>query len=90
MNRLASFRLAGAVMWMVEGSGVAVINLDSGLAAQIGYPQAAVWDMFCRGSAGLVEKTAVVAGISVSEAERMIAEAAERWCVDGLIEEIAD
>jgi hypothetical protein len=89
-NRLASFRLARAVTWMVESGGVAAINLDTGLAAHIGYPQAAVWDFFCRRSSGLVEKTAVVAGIPESEAERMIAEAAERWRDDGLIEEVAD
>jgi hypothetical protein len=89
MNRLASFRLADATIWMVEGSGVAVVNLDSGLAAQIGYPQAAVWDLFCRHSTELVEKIALVAGVPENEAERMIADAAERWSADGLIEEVA-
>ena len=45
----ATYRPADGIAWAVEAAGVLVIDRWGGRRLELGYPQAAIWDLLARG-----------------------------------------
>jgi len=80
-------RPADHVRWAVNRSGVTLVDMRSGRAFVLAYPDAAVWDLLTRdGDAGrLTAKIARIADIDVERASRLVSDLTQRLRVEGLL-----
>ena len=52
LSKGGTFRAAQGVSWVAQGNGVRVLDEVSRRSEVLSYPEAAVWDMACRGRDG--------------------------------------
>jgi hypothetical protein len=84
------FHCPPAVAWVVEQTGLTLLNRETGQRCALPYPQAALWDLLgrARGAEQLGEAMAAVIGAEPTAAEAWIEETVLSWLEDGwLVEE---
>lgn len=88
METRQKMRCAGQAAWVVEPHGVALIHMAQGRRRELGYPEAAVWDLVTRGRP---EKTIcsmleLIAGIGPREARTLVDSCLDQWLAEGWLE----
>jgi len=86
-EKLATYRCAPHLSWTVERNGLLLLNSGNAKACQLGYPQAALWELLSRGNSygQVVSKMRAIALLSAEATERFIADTVESWVQAGLL-----
>ncbi len=83
------YRLAQGVRWVVGPAGLTVVTA-AGHQHVLGYPEAAVWDLFSRpyAFAKVVSMTGHIADLRPAEAEAFVHDTLSTWVRQGLVEPV--
>jgi hypothetical protein len=83
---MSTLRVADGVGWSV-GRASLILTDGKGHVRTLRYPEAAVWDLFCRGYAfdKVVALTKHIAGLEPAGAEQLVRTCIETWCAAELL-----
>jgi hypothetical protein len=83
---MSAFRIAPGVGWSVGRANLTLTD-GRGHVRTLGYPEAAVWDLLCRGYAfeKVVSLTTHIAGLDDAQAKLLVRRSIESWRQDGLL-----
>lgn len=81
------YRCAPGIGWVVQTTGLTLVRQGEGVVAELGYPEAAVWDLASRGYRfdRLVFVIRHVAGLDEEAARRLVLETLQGWVRAGLL-----
>lgn len=81
------YRPASSVKWSVNRQGIQLVNFETRNCAYLAYPEAAIWDLTCRGDSEdrLVTKISIIASISAADAQQLIVETIQHWVKIGFM-----
>ena len=81
-------KISGRALWLVERSGVELIDPVSAKREFLPYPLAAIWDLLTRGygEPEIRSMVALIADMSPGESAALAASALESWRREGWIE----
>ena len=82
-------RCDGQVAWVVEPHGVVLSHLAHGRRRELGYPEAAVWDLAARGRSveTIGPMLELIAGIGPREARTLVDSCLDQWLAEGWLAE---
>lgn len=83
---MRSVKVAPGVEWTVEKGGL-LLRVPGGQFEQIGYPEAAVWDLLNRNYSveQAIELAAHIAGLNRDASRDLVAASVEKWTAKGLL-----
>lgn len=83
---MSTFRIAAGVGWSVGRANLTLTD-GRGHVRTLGYPEAAVWDLLCRGYAfeKVVAMTTHIAELDHHSAEQLVRGSMESWQQAGLL-----
>jgi hypothetical protein len=86
--RQRACHVARYVAWVVEPHGVLLIHMARGRRRELGYPEAAVWDLVTRGRSGETIRSMLesIAGIGPQEARTLVDSCLVQWRAEGWLE----
>jgi len=89
-QKAKTYRAAPGVCWAAQGNGILIIDEVARHSELLAYPDAAVWDMACRGHgiASIMAGIRWIMGDDWIQDCGAISESLDRWVRDGLLEPI--
>ena len=87
-----TYRAARGVGWVARGNGILIIDEVARRSEMLVYPDAAVWDMACRGHGRASIRTGLrwIMGDDRMPDDDVALENLDRWVRDGLLEATAE
>jgi hypothetical protein len=83
----ATFRPADGIVWAVQSAGLLVVDEVAGRTLELGYPEAASWDLLTQGRTlqQIGERLRFVLDDPCEDAENLVRVQTRRWLEDGWI-----